>query len=137
MIRIMADFFSGIVKRWLPDAFLFAAILTVVVFLAGIVAEHRSPVEMISYWGTSFWSLLAFSMQMVLILVTGYVLAKFKDYCGDDAAAGKVEPKEGEQAGSCKAPVKVEEAAKDELQAMTFFATKVVYLEPEQPEESI
>jgi short-chain fatty acids transporter len=76
MIRIMADFFSGIVRRWLPDAFLFAAILTVVVFLAGIVAESRSPVEMISYWGSSFWSLLTFSMQMVLILVTGYVLAK-------------------------------------------------------------
>jgi len=76
MIRIVADFFSGIVRRWLPDAFLFAAILTVAVFLAGIVAEHRSPMEMISYWGTSFWSLLAFSMQMVLILVTGYVLAK-------------------------------------------------------------
>jgi hypothetical protein len=76
------------------------------------------------------------------VLLTGYVVGQYKDYCGDAAAAGKPEPKAGEQAGSCKAPVKVEEvkettkAAKRQLQAMTFFATKVVYLEPEEPEQS-
>ncbi|MFH1841604.1 MAG: hypothetical protein ABIF77_00215 [bacterium] len=62
------------------------------------------------------------------VRLTGYVLAKFKDYCGDAAAAGKAEPKEGEQAGSCKAPVKVETATEGDLQEMTFFATKVDYL---------
>ena len=30
---------------------------------------------MIGFWGDGFWSLLQFSMQMVLILVTGHVLA--------------------------------------------------------------
>src|SRR5690625_848721 len=34
-----------------------------------------SPIEMVEYWGTGFWDLLAFAMQMSLIVVTGYVLA--------------------------------------------------------------
>ena len=33
------------------------------------------PVEMVEYWGNGFWDLLAFAMQMSLIVVTGYVLA--------------------------------------------------------------
>lgn len=34
-----------------------------------------SPVEMVQYWGDGFWDLLAFAMQMSLIVVTGYILA--------------------------------------------------------------
>ncbi len=68
------------------------------------------------------------SKQGAQVILTGYVVAKYKDYCGDAAAAGKPEPKAGEQAGSCKAPVKVETATEGELQEMTFFATKVEYV---------
>lgn len=78
MIQALAGFFTKIVRRWLPDAFLFAAFLTVIVFLAGMFGEDKSPTEMITFWGDGFWSLLAFAMQMVLILVTGYVLAMSK-----------------------------------------------------------
>ena len=78
MIRTLAGFFTKVVRRWLPDAFLFAAILTFIVFLAGMLGEGRSPVEMIGFWGGGFWNLLTFAMQMVLILVTGYVLAMSK-----------------------------------------------------------
>ena len=66
--------------------------------------------------------------QGAQVILTGYVVAKYKDYCGDAAAEGKPEPKAGEQAGSCKAPVKVETATEGELQEMTFFATKVEYV---------
>lgn len=74
------------------------------------------------------------------VLMTGFVVAKYKDYCGDKAAA-----KEGEHpatehpaaektetkevAGSCAAPVKVETATKGELEEMTFFATTVKYVD--------
>lgn len=68
------------------------------------------------------------SKQGAQVILTGYVVAKYKDYCGDAAAAGQPEPKEGETAGSCKAPVKVETATEGELQEMTFFATKVEYV---------
>ena len=78
MIKTSADFFSRIVQRWLPDAFVIAVILTVVVFLSGIVFEKQSINGMAEYWGNGFWKLLDFSMQMVLILVLGSVLAMSK-----------------------------------------------------------
>lgn len=76
MIKSLAGSFSKIVRRWLPDAFLFAVILTFVVFIFGIVFKGQSPIEMVNFWGKGFWKLLAFAMQMVLVLVTGHTLAK-------------------------------------------------------------
>jgi short-chain fatty acids transporter len=66
---------SDVVERWMPSPFLFAVILTYVVFVAGVVIEGASPVAMAGYWRDGFWVLLTFAMQMVLILVTGYALA--------------------------------------------------------------
>ncbi|AUV81883.1 serine--pyruvate aminotransferase [Salinigranum rubrum] len=66
---------SDSVERWMPSPFLFAVLLTYVVFVAGVVVEGASPVAMAQYWRDGFWVLLTFAMQMVLILVTGYALA--------------------------------------------------------------
>ena len=74
-MRAITNFFDRIVQRYLPDAFLFAVILTLVVFVMGIFMTGSSPIQMVEYWGTGFWDLLAFAMQMALIVVTGYVLA--------------------------------------------------------------
>ncbi|MFD2208555.1 short-chain fatty acid transporter [Virgibacillus halophilus] len=71
----ITSFFDRMVQRFLPDAFLFAIILTCIVFLMGTVFTDSSPVDMVNYWGTGFWDLLAFAMQMSLIVVTGYILA--------------------------------------------------------------
>jgi len=76
VIKSLAGSFSKVVRRWLPDAFLFAVILTFVVFLFGIIFKGQSPVDMVNFWGQGFWKLLAFAMQMVLVLVTGHTLAK-------------------------------------------------------------
>ena len=38
-------------------------------------ATHQTPAEMINHWGNGIWGLLAFSMQMALVLVTGSALA--------------------------------------------------------------
>ncbi|TMN21424.1 short-chain fatty acid transporter [Lentibacillus cibarius] len=71
----LTSFFDRMVQRYLPDAFLFAIILTVIVFFLGMGVTGSTPVEMVEYWGTGFWDLLAFAMQMSLIVVTGYILA--------------------------------------------------------------
>lgn len=76
MIQSLANFFTRIMQRWLPDAFLFAIILTFVVLISGVVVEDRSVNQMIDFWGDGIWNLLTFSMQALLTLVTGYVLAK-------------------------------------------------------------
>jgi short-chain fatty acids transporter len=62
-------------ERWLPDAFVFALLATVVVFALGVVFAHASPLEVADSWGRGFWELIPFTMQMALIIVTGYVLA--------------------------------------------------------------
>ncbi len=76
MIQSLANFFTRIMQRWLPDAFLFAIILTFVVLICGVIAEDKSVNQMIDFWGDGIWNLLTFSMQALLTLVTGYVLAK-------------------------------------------------------------
>ncbi|SHK14597.1 short-chain fatty acid transporter [Paramaledivibacter caminithermalis] len=66
----------AVVQKFLPDPFLFAVILTFIVFILGIFSTGQSPMDMIIHWYTGFWKLLSFSMQMVLILVTGFAMAK-------------------------------------------------------------
>ncbi|KPL58187.1 short-chain fatty acid transporter [Rossellomorea vietnamensis] len=83
---------NKIMQRYLPDPFLFVVILTLVVFGLGLIFTESSSLEMVQYWGDGFWSLLAFSMQMVLVLVTGYVLASsplFKRFLGFLASFAK------------------------------------------------
>jgi len=62
-------------KRWLPDPFVFAVLLTIATALTAIVWVGAGPIEVISGWYDGLWMLLAFGMQMVLILVTGYAIA--------------------------------------------------------------
>ena len=75
MIKASAEFFSRIMQRWLPDTFVIAIILTAVVFLAGMFVQGQGIGAMADHWGNGVWKLLGFSMQMVLILVLGTVLA--------------------------------------------------------------
>ncbi len=75
MLQRMTAISVRIVERWLPDPFVLVMLLTLLVFGAGILIEGQSPMGMIEHWGNGFWNLLQFSMQMVLILVTGWVLA--------------------------------------------------------------
>lgn len=65
----------AVMQRFLPDPFIFAVILTLLVFVLGMVVTFQSPMDMIIHWQRGFWDLLAFSMQMALILVTGHTLA--------------------------------------------------------------
>ena len=69
-----------VVNRWLPDAFLFAVILTIVVYIAAMLATGMGPIKILNAWGSAsgFWSLLSFSMQMALVLVLGSAMASAK-----------------------------------------------------------
>lgn len=62
-------------ERWIPDAFVFALLATVVVVMAALAATPTGVVDVASLWGTGFWELIPFTMQMALVIITGYVLA--------------------------------------------------------------
>jgi len=64
-----------LVQRWMPEPFLFAILLTFIAALLAMPICHQTPVEVIANWGGGVWGLLAFAMQMALVLVTGSALA--------------------------------------------------------------
>jgi short-chain fatty acids transporter len=62
-------------ERWIPDAFIFALIATVLVFIAALVWTPSTAGQVIDIWGGGFWDLIPFTLQMSLIIITGHVLA--------------------------------------------------------------
>ena len=66
---------SNWVERWMPSPFLFAILLTYLVYVVALVAEPSGPTDLVFYWYEGFWGFLEFAMQMTLILMTGFVVA--------------------------------------------------------------
>src|SRR4026207_716177 len=61
-------------ERWFPDAFVLALTAVVIVFGAS-VASGSSVMQTAQWVGAGFWDLVAFTMQMAMIIVTGYAVA--------------------------------------------------------------
>ncbi|WP_069383121.1 short-chain fatty acid transporter [Halomonas caseinilytica] len=64
-----------LVERYLPDPYIFVLLLTVIAAATAIAVERQTPLTVLRFWGDGFWNLLSFSMQMLLVLVTGFMLA--------------------------------------------------------------
>src|SRR5262249_41354061 len=62
-------------ERWVPDAFIFALLATAIVVFAALVATPSTAGEIVDAWGRGFWDLIAFTLQMALVIITGHVLA--------------------------------------------------------------
>jgi short-chain fatty acids transporter len=61
-------------ERWFPDAFAFAVIAVAIVSL-GALGIGVTPLQIVRSFGTGFWSLIPFTMQMTFIIIGGYVVA--------------------------------------------------------------
>jgi short-chain fatty acids transporter len=61
-------------ERWFPDAFALALAAVAVVFVAAL-ATGSSFVQTAQWFGAGFWDLATFTMQMSMIVVTGYAVA--------------------------------------------------------------
>ncbi|MES1951583.1 short-chain fatty acids transporter [Salinisphaera sp. S4-8] len=72
----IANFFTRLVNRYLPDPLVIAILLTALTLVLAVAIEGANPVQALNDWGDGFWDLLAFSMQMTVILLAGYILAK-------------------------------------------------------------
>jgi short-chain fatty acids transporter len=71
----LANFFTELMRRYLPDPFVFAIVLTLLTMVLAVLVEGKVPTDIVHAWGKGFWSLLAFTTQMAVILAMGYVLA--------------------------------------------------------------
>jgi short-chain fatty acids transporter len=80
LARVAATF-TRWAERYIPDAFVFALVATVIVVIAGVtirtssVGAWTASREVVLAWGGGFWDLVPFTMQMALVIITGYVLA--------------------------------------------------------------
>ena len=61
-------------ERWFPDPFVFALLGVAVVFVIGM-AVGETPASLAIQAGKSFWSLVPFTMQMVMVIIGGYVVS--------------------------------------------------------------
>jgi short-chain fatty acids transporter len=62
-------------ERWVPDAFVFALLATLLVIVAALAATPATIVQTVDAWGRGFWDLIPFTLQMALVIITGHVLA--------------------------------------------------------------
>ena len=75
----MARFFVRIFEYAIPDPYIFASALTILTaILALIFAPHHTLSGVVGAWYKGIFDILAFALQMILILVTGYALASSK-----------------------------------------------------------
>jgi short-chain fatty acids transporter len=61
-------------ERWFPDPLVFALLGIVVVFIVGLLVR-QSAAKLAIQGGKNFWALVPFTMQMVMIIIGGYVVA--------------------------------------------------------------
>ena len=78
--------FTAFSEKWLPDAFGFVLVGTVIVLLLGLATgepllkaaldpEKPKAMGLIDAWGAGFWSLITFTLQMSMIIIGGYAVA--------------------------------------------------------------
>ena len=61
-------------ERWFPDPLVFALAGVVLVFIFGVIIGQK-PGDLAYQGGKAFWTLVPFTMQMVMIIIGGYVVA--------------------------------------------------------------
>lgn len=75
MLRHATRFCVRYAERYVPDPYLYAVLLTFITVVAAMIWTPSDPVKIIGAWYNGLWSILAFAMQMALILATGIALA--------------------------------------------------------------
>jgi short-chain fatty acids transporter len=61
-------------EKWFPDAFVLALSAVAIVFVACLLAGS-SVLQTSQRFGSGFWDLVAFTIQMSMIVITGYAVA--------------------------------------------------------------
>jgi short-chain fatty acids transporter len=71
----LARRFNSRVSYFVPHSFLFAILLTFLVYFLGVLVTYQGPFDMVRFWVGGVWTLLSFSMQMVLLVAAGFSVA--------------------------------------------------------------
>lgn len=75
MINRLLMFFVNLMQKYLPDPFTIAWMISLVVVAMALGITHTPIMKIVDDWGKGFFGILAFAMQMTLVIVSGYALA--------------------------------------------------------------
>ncbi len=75
MLQILGAFCVRLAHQLIPNPFVFAIILSAIIYAMGVTLTDTGPLQMVGYWYDGFWELLTFTIQMIALLLFGYVLA--------------------------------------------------------------
>ena len=75
MLRRLTRIFVHYAERYIPDPYIYALILTFVTAAAAFIWTGSDTPKIVTSWYDGIWAILAFAMQMALILSTGVTLA--------------------------------------------------------------
>ena len=70
--------FSEWSLRWVPDSMVFVLGLSVAIYIMAWALTPHGPIELVNDWVKGFWVLLTFSMQMCILMITGFTVADSK-----------------------------------------------------------
>ena len=73
--QILARPFVAFVERYYPDPFVFVVLLSALTFLLSLLLADATPAVALSAWGDGLPSLLAFTAQICITLLTAHALA--------------------------------------------------------------
>ena len=76
VIQRFGNALTQVSERWMPDSIIIVWILTLIIFISAMVWGDASPRKAVEAWGGGFWTLLPTSMQICIMLMTGYVVAR-------------------------------------------------------------
>lgn len=75
LLQRLGERLSNLAERVVPDPWVLTWVLTALSFILAITLTPTGAGEALGYWREGFWDFLTFAMQMVLILLTGHIVA--------------------------------------------------------------
>ncbi len=75
MITKLGEKLTYLFLKYMPNAFVFAILLTLFTVFVAFIWTDASPLKIITSWYDGFFDLLTFGMQVVLIIITGFSIA--------------------------------------------------------------
>ena len=75
MFQKLGELLSNLFLKFMPNAFVFAILLTLTTALGSFFWVDTSILEIIKSWYTGFFDLIGFAMQIALIIITGFSIA--------------------------------------------------------------
>ena len=76
MITKLGQKFTDSFTKYMPSAYVFALLLTLLTGILALILTDSEPIVVLEGWYNGFWTLLSFGMQIVLIIITAYCIAQ-------------------------------------------------------------